>query len=90
MTSTKNTYERLLTEHGEMVSGRSLVKLAGFSTSDALRTAYHRGAVGFHVFRITGRRGFFSHTSELAKWLDSLGPASQSPTQPSPSETEKT
>ena len=90
MPTTKSTYERLYLEHGEMVSGQSLVKLAGFTTSDALRTAYHRGAVGFHVFRINGRRGFFAYTSEVAKWLESLNPASPSLTPSSPSEADMT
>ncbi len=74
MSEQESTFERLYAEHGPMVSGRTLAKLAGFSTTDALRMAHHRKTIGFTVFRIPARQGLFAHTADVARWLDSMVP----------------
>lgn len=51
------------------------MRAAGFRTANAFKLAVRRGRVGFHVFQITGRRGQFARTAEVAGWLDSIGRA---------------
>ena len=70
-----STFERLYAEHGPLVSGKALAKLAGFSTTDGLRMAHRRNTIGFTVFRIPARQGLFAHTADLARWLDRMKPA---------------
>lgn len=64
---------KLLETYGPLVSGRDLARLAGFRSTDALRVAEQRGRLGFHVFRIEGRKGRFARVDDVAVWLESHG-----------------
>lgn len=59
----------LLKRYGPMIQGADLLQVAGYPTSEALRQAIRRQAVGFSVFSITGRRGRFARASDVAQWL---------------------
>lgn len=63
----------LIQVYGLLVSGRDLAKLAGFKSTDALRVAEQRGRLGFHVFRIEGRKGRFARVEDVAEWIESQG-----------------
>jgi hypothetical protein len=64
---------RLLESYGPLVSGSDLARLAGFKSTDALRVAEQRGRLGFHVFRIDGRKGRFARVEDVATWIESQG-----------------
>lgn len=63
----------LLELYGPLIGGEELMRAAGFRTANAFKLAVRRGRVGFNVFQITGRRGQFARTSDVAEWLDSVG-----------------
>ena len=65
----------LLELYGPLIGGEELMRAAGFKTANAFKLAIRRGRVGFHVFQITGRRGQFARTSDVAEWIDSIGHA---------------
>jgi len=67
----------LLELYGPLIAGEELVRAAGFRTTNAFKLAVRRGRVGFHVFPITGRRGQFARTSDVAEWLDLIGRATR-------------
>ena len=55
-----------------MIGGADLVHVAGFPNAAALRQAIHRNKVGFLVFQVSGRRGRFAWTADVAQWLSKL------------------
>lgn len=59
----------LLELYGPMISGKSLVKVLGYSSADAFRQAVSRGTVPVKVFPIENRRGRFALACDIAKWL---------------------
>jgi len=63
----------LLALYGPLIGGEELMRAAGFRTANAFKLAARRGRVGFDVFQITGRRGQFARTSDVAEWLNSIG-----------------
>jgi len=75
MSGSLTTYLRseLLALYGPLLGGEELMRAAGFRTSNAFKLAVRRGRVGFDVFQITGRRGQFARTSDVAEWLNSIG-----------------
>lgn len=63
-------YEQLLLgRYGPLIRGESLLQVAGYPNAEALRLADRRGAVGFPLFLIRGRRGRFARSSDVARWL---------------------
>jgi hypothetical protein len=65
----------LLELYGPLIGGEDLMRAAGFQTTNALKLAVRHGRVGFDVFQITGRRGQFARTCDVAEWLNSIGRA---------------
>ncbi len=60
---------RLLTAHGELVTGLTLATLLGYPTVSAFRQSLLRQQVPVPVFTPPGRRGKFALTSDIAAWL---------------------
>jgi hypothetical protein len=59
----------LLDRHGPLMNSKSLVAPLGFSTGKALSQARRRGRLGVPTFVISGRKGFFALTADVARWI---------------------
>jgi hypothetical protein len=66
---------RLLREHGELIGGTALARGLGYRTARAFQVAVQRERMPIETFTLTGRRGRFARTFELARWLASRGAA---------------
>jgi hypothetical protein len=64
--------DRLMKEHGPMMTGLHLAKALGFSSATALRRAALAESAGVRTFPIAGRRGRFAFTDDVAAWLIGL------------------
>lgn len=62
----------LLEKYGVIVGGNELIRLLGYSSTDAFRQAYSRHRLPVNVFNITHRKGKFAYTFDVANWLESL------------------
>jgi len=65
-------HDRLFEKYGPLICGDDLLQVAGFHSADALRMAAKRGALGFALFALPGRRGRFARTEDVASWLSTL------------------
>ena len=54
---------------GPLIGGTQLTAALGFKTQEAFRKAIQRGSVPVKTFVISGRRGRFAATADLAAWL---------------------
>lgn len=59
----------LLDKHGPLMGGDALYAALGFRTYAAFHRARLNGDVDVHVFPISGRRGVFALTTDVAAWL---------------------
>lgn len=59
----------IVREYGMVLVGRSLMRVLGYPTLGALRTAIYRGTVPIPVFPLPNRRGKGALASAAAKWL---------------------
>ena len=59
----------LVNRHGEVVGGNALRLLLGFPTVDAMKRAIARGTLKLPTFLISGRKGRFALTVDIAKYL---------------------
>jgi hypothetical protein len=66
-------YESLLKDltarYGELIGGSLLSKTLGFSSMAAMKQAINRETLKVPTFFITGRRGRFALTTDVANWL---------------------
>lgn len=62
-------YKTLSSRYGEMIGGDKLRLVLGFSSLSALCQAISRDTLGLPVFHVTGRRGRFALTIDVADWL---------------------
>jgi hypothetical protein len=58
--------------YGPLVGGKSLIKLLGYSSSQAFRQAHFRQTLPITVFEIPHRRGKFAFTEDVEMWLTNL------------------
>lgn len=65
--------QRLLAEHGELIGGNALARCLGYRTQRAFQMGIQRGQVPVEAFTLSGRRGRFARTVEVAHWLASCG-----------------
>lgn len=65
----------LLQIHGEIMDSDALAELFKFGSERSFRRAAAGGHLPVSVFRISGRRGWFARTRDVAAWLDRLGSA---------------
>lgn len=62
---------QLLSRFGPTLGGQDLYSALGFKTYAAFHRSKQRGELGVHVFKLTGRRGWFALTDAVAAWLGS-------------------
>lgn len=62
--------ERLMREHGPLLSASVVAKLLGFKNPDGLRQARYRQRLPVPMFTIEGRRGWYASTETVAAWID--------------------
>lgn len=74
-TSPEVLCDALLATHGELLGGAALARALGFKTQRAFQKARLAGRLPIDTFAITGRRGHFARTRDVAAWLSSLGKA---------------
>ena len=55
--------------YGPMVGGRDLYMALGFRRYAAFYRCLQKGEIGMNVFTLTGRRGWFALTRDVAQWL---------------------
>jgi hypothetical protein len=61
----------IIREYGVVLTGRSLMRVLGYRSLEALRQAIYRGTVPIPVFPMENRRGKGALASDAAKWLSS-------------------
>lgn len=59
----------IVREYGVVLTGRSLMRVLGYPSLEALRTAIYRGTVPIPVFPMENRRGKGALASDAARWL---------------------
>ena len=59
----------IVREYGVVLTGRSLMRVLGYPSLEALRAAIHRGTVPIRVFPLENRRGKGALASEAARYL---------------------
>jgi len=63
----------LLDRHGPLLTGQALQRALGYPSAAALRQGVARNTVPVPTFLITGRRGRFARTWDVAHWLARQG-----------------
>lgn len=71
-TAPSERLQALLTEHGELMTGRELMRVFRYGSERAFRRAAIAGRLPVPAVRIEGRPGWFARTRDVAHWLDSL------------------
>ena len=62
----------LFDKYGPLIGGSDLVKILGYRTSSAFKKSVRESRVGIQIFDITGRKGKFAYSAEVAIWLSQL------------------
>jgi len=70
--NTNYSKEFLLNKYGPLLGGDDLVNLLGYKTKAAFYRSVRMNTVGVEVFNISGRKGKFALTENVANWLDSF------------------
>jgi len=65
----KELRKELEQRHGPLLGGAALVVALGYPSAAALRQARRRGKLAVAMFRLPGRRGYFSLARDVADWL---------------------
>ncbi|MGZ8984433.1 MAG: hypothetical protein ACXW11_10845 [Methylotenera sp.] len=60
---------QLISRFGPTIGGQDLYSALGFKTYAAFHRSQQRAALGVHVFKLPGRRGWFALTGDVATWL---------------------
>lgn len=68
-------YETLSEEYGPLIGGADLTKVLGFRTSSAFNKSIREGRMEIVLFVISGRKGKFAYTRDVASWLEKIGTA---------------
>lgn len=68
-------YETLSEEYGPLIGGADLAKVMGFRTSSAFNKSIREGRLEIELFVISGRKGKFAYTKDVASWLERIGAA---------------
>lgn len=61
---------KMNSQFGPVIFGKDLYSALGFKTYAAFHRSNSLGELGVHVFKLTGRRGWFALTGDVAKWLE--------------------
>lgn len=70
-------YALLLDKHGELMDAPALTQLFKFGSARSFRRNALKGTLPVSVFRVSGRRGWFARTRDVAQWLQSAGSSAQ-------------
>ena len=71
MNNTSNDLaNNLISRYGPTLGGIELYGALGFKTYASFHRSQLRGELGVHVFKLSGRRGWFALTEDVAKWLN--------------------
>ncbi len=62
--------ETMEERYGPLIGGKNLYAALGFNTYSAFYRSMQLNELGVAVFRITGRKGWFAKTNEVAKWIN--------------------
>lgn len=76
--------DSLVRTHGWLIGGAQLVHVLAFPSAAAFRQAKLRGKLPVRVFPISGRRGHFALTTDVADWLATISAKSSSDQQGNP------
>lgn len=68
--SSSDLANQLLSRFGPTIGGQDLYLSLGFKTYAAFHRSQQQGALGVHVFKLPGRRGWFALTGDVARWLE--------------------
>jgi len=60
---------RLILALGATVGGDTLSKALGYPSQGAFRKAFQRGRLPVTTFELSGRRGRFAASADIARWL---------------------
>ncbi len=60
---------QLILRFGPTMGGQDLYTALGFKTYAAFHRSQQRQALGVHVFKLPGRRGWFALSVDIATWL---------------------
>lgn len=73
VTTSMQSSDDLEARYGLVVPSCELVRLLGYRTAGAFRQAARRECLGLPTFFITGRRGRYARTADVAKWIANQG-----------------
>lgn len=63
----------LLEQYGPLMGGQDLWRTLGYRTWAAFARSARNGSLGVRVFTVSGRKGRFALTMEVAAWLTAVG-----------------
>jgi len=63
----------LLEQYGPLMGGQDLWRTLGYRTWAAFARSARNGSLGVRVFTLSGRKGRFALTMEVAAWLTAVG-----------------
>lgn len=67
-----DTIDRLFQRYGPLVGGEDLIRICGFRSARGLTLAARSGELGFRVFQLASRRGYYALTEDVGRWLLAL------------------
>ena len=67
-----NLLEKLLEQHGPLMTGENLYKALGYKSWAGFAKAVRSGAVEVNIFNLPGRKGRYAKTSDVANWINKL------------------
>lgn len=77
----QNLEALIVEKYGVVLTGRSLMRVLGYPSLEALRQAIRRGTVPIPVFPLPHRRGKGALASDAARWLATQRQSSEMPKQ---------
>ena len=61
---------QMIEKYGPTMGGEDLYAALGFKTYSSFYRSQQLGELGVHVFKLSGRRGWFAFTNEVVNWLE--------------------
>jgi hypothetical protein len=68
-TKVNSLEQKLFSRFGPLIGGGDLYSALGFKSYSAFYRSKELGELGVRVFQISGRRGWFALTEDVANWL---------------------
>lgn len=70
MNKDQKLVEKMEERYGPLMGGKHLYAALGFNTYAAFYRSMQLNELGVKVFRLTGRKGWFAKTSDVANWIE--------------------